>query len=84
MEFTFKKGGVWDEEKWKIKINHIEKASSFTGCNHCINIITGMTQFEKIWVVPRVVVADNDDGLNSTGICLDCILEAAEYLKKLT
>lgn len=32
------------------------------------------------WTVPRVVVAWNEGGPCSTGICLDCILEAAAKL----
>lgn len=32
------------------------------------------------WVVPRVVVATNESGFATTGVCLDCILEAAATL----
>jgi hypothetical protein len=83
MEYNFNTGGVWDDPQWAIKINHTEKAHLFTGCRHC-HSIENVTEFEKKWVVPRVVIAANDGGYNSTGVCLDCILEAAEYLKKLT
>jgi hypothetical protein len=37
--------------------------------------------YEVQWIVPRVVVGQNEGGFNSVGICLDCILEAAKTLE---
>ena len=40
----------------------------------------GSTFIEKVWNCPAVVVALNEGSYNSTGVCLDCILEAAHKL----
>ena len=32
--------------------------------------------FHSGWVIPRVVVAVNEGGYDSTGVCADCIVEA--------
>lgn len=34
------------------------------------------------WIMAREVQASNEGGCNGTSICLDCILEAAETLKR--
>ncbi|MFA5187638.1 MAG: hypothetical protein WC551_14250, partial [Patescibacteria group bacterium] len=36
----------------------------------------GGTFEERVWICPRVVIATNEGGGNSTGVCADCILEA--------
>lgn len=42
--------------------------------------VVDVTEVVTRWVVPRVVVATNEGGYNSTGVCLDCILDAAKTL----
>ena len=38
---------------------------------------------ETYYRIPAVVIGVNEGGYNSTGICLDCILEAAAGLPRL-
>lgn len=78
----FEIGGMWEFSEWKIVIN--KECSSFMGiypCKHCHSLNDVEDSKRKEWICPRVVVAENECGYNSTGICLDCILEAAKKLK---
>lgn len=83
-----KSGGMWENEEWEMRFN--EECSSYgfgEPCKHCGE---KYQRFEKrsdgsvynenewLWICPRVVVAYNECGYNSTGVCLDCILEALE------
>ena len=80
---TFTEGCMWDGGNWEIRINH--ECSSFGGgepCKHCHSKkelpkpnAYGGTYSQQTWICPRVIVAYNEGGYNSVGICLDCILE---------
>ncbi len=80
----FEIGGVWESPKWLIEFDHEAwKSSGTTPCKHCGPIYTKeherhdkTTYTEEYFRVPRVVVAYNEGGNSSTGVCLDCILEA--------
>lgn len=57
-------------------------------CKHCIpapNEITtrhdGSTFTSAHVIIPRIVIAWNEGGCCTTGVCLDCLLEAVETLK---
>ena len=80
----FELGGMWEFPHWKVLLNY-ECSEDVGGkpCKHCIRHTmeintrydgSGYTLFK--WTCPRVIVADNEGGYNSTGICLDCVLEA--------
>lgn len=82
----FQEGCMW-EDGWRIENN--SKCSEFGGgqpCKHCHSIERivhirrgGDSQYiEGTWICPRVAIAFNEGGNNSTGICIDCILEAVE------
>jgi hypothetical protein len=58
-------GGVWEEPQWEV---HYNDKSDFTKKMRCKHSIKN--------VVPRVIVCLNEGGYNSTGLCLDCVLEA--------
>lgn len=81
-------GGMWEGTGWEIQLN--AKISSYCGgkpCPHCGPIqVETHTRYDKstydenYWICPRVVEAMNEGGHDSTGVCLDCILEAAQKL----
>jgi hypothetical protein len=66
MNYKFHEGGIWELKDWIIDKNH---KVDLKYCRHCMKNIC-----------PRVVIAFNEGGENSTGVCLDCILEAAAQL----
>jgi hypothetical protein len=88
-EVTFAEGGMWEEAEWRIRFH--EEVFIIDGakpCRHCSPIFTKYDPaFKRTWdmfTCPRVVVAVNEGGDSSTGVCLDCILEAAVTLMKET
>lgn len=83
----FHEGGMWDEAGWEVRLN-VECDDSYGGikpCKHCLDIKMvahenseksfSWTQME--WICPRVVVARNEGGCATTGVCMDCIVEAS-------
>lgn len=83
---VFAKGGMWEFEDWEIALDC--ECSQYGGskpCEHChserdkvhTRSIDDSQYVERVWICPRVVIARNEGGCNSTGVCLDCILEAA-------
>jgi hypothetical protein len=84
MTHEFKEGCMWEGDPWSIEASH-ECSGDGGGrpCRHCHSFTDkvhkrydGSTFTEIVWVCPRVVVARNEAGHNSTGVCLDCILDA--------
>lgn len=83
-------GGMWEESEWKILFNTEIDAEGITPCKHAGPVYTssnpnafGGFYMTSHFRVPRVVVVRNEAGFNSTGACLDCILDAAEALKTI-
>jgi hypothetical protein len=84
----FAVGGQWENAAWEIVHNAI--VSMWSGGSPCPHCGKPFTQFghhtngkrfdSQHWICPRVVVAYNEGGFSSTGVCLDCILEAAHAL----
>ena len=87
---SFNEGGMWEEKGFEIKLDcEIKDESTKENiCRHCHTI----TEKEKTlnngkkyklysWICPRVVIAYNESGYNSTGVCLDCIIEAEKTLR---
>lgn len=73
----FEIGGVWEESEWRIEYDHevIFPEPDEEPCPHGVDIELDDPDQAR-WSVPRVVVATNEGGFNSTGVCLDCILDA--------
>ncbi len=71
---VFNEGCLWEEVEWKIRFDVLREKYDLT-CRHCLVTAEGSS-------CPRVVIAKNEGGYNSTGVCLDCILEAAATLKE--
>jgi hypothetical protein len=83
----FAEGSMWEDFPWRIAFN--EDCCYSTPCRHChshrIEVSTrrdGSTYETAHWICPRVVIAQNESGYNSTGVCLDCILEAADAIAR--
>jgi len=74
----FEEGAMWERGPWEISFN--TKCSRLDGgkpCKHCYST-EALCGEREAWICPRVVIGNNEGGLNSTGICLDCILEAVK------
>ncbi len=84
-EYKFSEGGLWEESYWYL---HTDCEIQENPCQHCHSeqdIIIQETTYQwskHIWICPRVIVAINEGGYNTTGVCLDCILEAATTLNE--
>jgi transposase-like protein len=87
---TSRVGDMWEGYGWEIQAD--VECSEYGGgvpCPHCHSDRVVHTSGsahrnetnERKWVCPRVVVAYNEAPFNSTGVCLDCLLEAVATLK---
>ncbi len=75
-------GGLWERSEWEIQ-EHVKFATyAITLCSHCKPIDRDVNDDLQA-ICPAVVVAINEGGYNSTGICLDCILDAARLRGQL-
>lgn len=79
MKFTA--GALWEEATWDLVFDQ-EFAVLEPGripCSHChshrVDTYKG-TYESHHWTCPRVIVARNEGGYASTGVCADCVLEA--------
>ncbi len=83
-------GGLWECDSWHANFNvKLGESDDFDLCPHAIMIGRDDPRFEvstshdgrdiswaKQWVIPRAAVQYNEGGHCSTGICIDCILDA--------
>lgn len=79
MEHKFKDGCMWEGGGFSINTDY--ECSEMGGgkmCQHCHSKET--KDKTTVWICPKVVIASNEGGYNSTGVCLDCIIEAAQSL----
>ena len=58
-------GGIWEEADWEVQYDRKVDRLYYKHCPHV-----------RKEVCPRVIVMVNEGGYNSTGLCLDCVLEA--------
>lgn len=65
-------GGIWELPQFDIEFDYV----SGKWQHKCKHARTGAKEGEH--VIPRVVIAWNEGGHCSTGVCLDCILDAAK------
>jgi hypothetical protein len=86
MEKIYIDGCMWEDEAW---IEFDTKVSYSEPCKHCYGHKLeehtrhgGSTYTRAIWYCPRVIVVTNEGGCNSTGVCLDCVIEAAGDLER--
>ena len=88
MVHKFNEGCMWEGGGFSIETDY--QCSEHGGgemCKHChfkdIKVHTrhdNTTYNEVVWICPKVVIAENEGGYNSTGVCLDCIIESAKSL----
>ncbi len=89
-EYKFKHGCMWEGGPFFISVeSEITDTDGGEMCKHChsrkvtIETTAYGLKYKKVkWICPRVVIASNEGGHNTTGVCLDCILEAAKTLPK--
>ncbi len=68
--------GLWEEKDCELIENYVSR-NDF--CKHAIPI--GKIIFHdselvmKFYQIPKVLIATNEGGYNTTGICVDCLLE---------
>ena len=81
----FSEGAMWEGPIWELHVNkECSGLSSAEPCRHChsdhVETRPGMSGSwgVRVWICPRVVVGLNEGGYATTGICLDCILNAAK------
>jgi hypothetical protein len=75
-------GGIWEEKEWEVWYDFPLRwpPGWSEGDKKCPHVIPG----GEHGICPRVVVARNEGGESSTGICLDCIIEAVKALPPRT
>lgn len=90
MTHKFSTGCLWEGGGFEIAIDCEVNESSGDICKHCHSKETkvhkrhnGTTWDEIVWRCPKVVIAYNEGGHNSTGVCLDCIIEANNKIDNL-
>lgn len=78
-------GALWEEYSWEIRFDVVGEIEYLRPCKHCSEVWEEkQTIFSvKMTKCPRVIVAWNEGKCNSTGVCLDCILEAIEKIKEV-
>jgi len=76
----FDKGVMWDENPWTIEEDHRSLfKNKEDACPHCKEIkLMDYKEDGYTWICPRVIKVKNMDGNNSTGLCLDCVLDGAK------
>ena len=74
MNYEFKEGCLWDENPWYIQERRLD-SHYHQACKHC-------TWEDERYFTCIAVIADNEGGHNSTGVCLQCILEAAKSIEQ--
>ncbi len=82
----FPEGCLWEDiGPWTL-ITNCEVQGGEQPCRHCHSPRSkefkrpydGSTYSRKFWTCPYVVMAENEGGHNSTGVCLNCIIEAVK------
>lgn len=74
-------GCLWEGPGWEIRLNVLVQGPP---CKHCTPFLpqplwtqplgkAGYSESRPTWVCPHVVVAYNEGGYASTGVCFDCI-----------
>lgn len=78
-------GGLWEGSAWTVLFN--EEVTSHNGsnppCKHG-HSLTRLDERTEQWICPYAIVAWNEGGHNTTGVCLECVLERGpDIIKKV-
>ena len=63
-------GSMWDEPYWGIRKNVKLDLPYYHPCRHCTK------ESDVNFTCPIVIIAYNEAGFCSTGVCAECIMEA--------
>jgi len=84
VKHTFDEGVMWEDNPFEILVDL--QCSEYGGspCRHCHSFVErkDRTRYdnsefkERRWICPLVVEVTNEGGHNTTGLCVDCLLEA--------
>lgn len=86
-EVSIEEGGMWEERGWKVGLfcGVPLYESAERPCPHCAFVYAvdrksynGSIYRWHYAVCPRVIIAKNEGGFSTTGVCLDCVLGSAE------
>ncbi len=91
-KLKFSEGSLWENKPWEIDFNvEVYLHELKLPCKHCYDLETRIgdrswdTEFptyESFYAkCPRVIIAINEGGHSSTGLCLDCVLEKVKENK---
>jgi hypothetical protein len=81
---------LWDLEEWEIRFDvEVAVYHSKIPCPHCGPIQShdhkrwdGSVFVENVTICPRVIVAYNEAGYCTTGLCADCVEAVLKSLKE--
>jgi hypothetical protein len=81
---VFNEGVMWEKNPFRIETDHECSSYGGTPCRHSRerHEIEGSDEYR--WIQPAVIIVRNEGGHNSTGVCLDCVLEAAKTIVRGT
>lgn len=84
---AFPIGGMWEYSNWDVHVDAVITVWADTvPCKHCHSPSTithaNPTYTQEQCICPFVVVAENEARFNSTGVCMQCIVEAYQSLDK--
>lgn len=73
-----KKGGIWQFQNWKVIYDYHLKYKAedcdehdIRSCKHAVKL----DKPENTYSIPFIVVATNEGGYCTTGVCMQCIVE---------
>lgn len=81
-------GGLWEKYEPELAFNYPVDDAEGINCPHLSEkYIVRVYRYDGSYYdtiyanCPRVVIATNEGGYNSTGVCLDCLIEQVNELK---
>ena len=76
---NFGTGGLWEDSAFIIATDYLFEVMDKKPCKHCHS--KKKIDNDLYMTCPRVVIATNEGGYKTTGVCLDCIIEAAKTIE---
>lgn len=86
-EFEFQVGEYAEGMTWRILIDYHASIDDIEPCKHAHSKYIKISEYNpgRIYeyaIVPVIIECKNEGGYNVTHLCLDCLLEAYEQVKK--
>jgi hypothetical protein len=82
------RGGLWEQNEIEIQFDVPIEDPDECNCPHLEDkfivrsYMPNGGYYDRVYAIcPRVIVATNESGYNSTGVCIDCLLEALKELE---